>query len=278
MNSLSRDQQEKTHPAFRPHVSGSYVDGPVIRVVDLETTGFTPETGAPCEIGWCDIAMKPDLAGGHTMGEVLDGGCWLLDPGHPIPPENSAIHHIVDEDVRAQPSWPFARAVFTEAGVPVLAFAAHNARTERQWCGEWAGDTPWICTYRCALRLWPDAPSHSNQALRYWRRPDGLSRKKAFFAHRAFPDAYVTAFLLRDLMIEAQAQGFGLDSLIEWSGQPALQVRCHIGAWRGHKWAAVDDGFLQWVSERDFDEDVLFTVRHEMERRQKEWEDREAEG
>jgi hypothetical protein len=26
---------------------------------------------------------------------------------------------------------------------------------------------PWICTYKCALRVWPDLDGHSNQELRY---------------------------------------------------------------------------------------------------------------
>jgi len=114
-------------------------------------------------------------------------------------------------------------------------------------------------------RLWPEAPSHSNQALRYWRRPIGLDRAVAPSGHRAYQDAYVTAFLLRDLLSLAS-----LEDLIEWSSEPALQVRCHIGKWRGTPWSEVDDGFLHWILGKDFDEDVVFTVKHELDRREKE--------
>jgi len=124
------------------------------------------------------------------------------------------------------------------------------------------GGVPFVCTYKAALRLWRDAPAHSNQALRYWRRPAGLDRAEAAVSHRAYPDAYVTAFHLRDMLALAP-----LEDLIRWTDEPALQVRCHIGKWRGHLWSEVDLGFLEWVSVRDFDEDVLFTVHHEIDLR-----------
>ena len=51
------------------------------------------------------------------------------------------------------------------------------------------------------LRAWPDAPGHSNQVLRYWRQVDRNAYPRIpREAHRALPDAIVTAFLLRDLL------------------------------------------------------------------------------
>jgi len=237
----------------------------LIRVIDLETTSFTPDDGAVCEIGFCDLGtIKQDLSGAPTDWQVKGGMGILVNPGRPIPPETSAIHHIVDEDVAQADDWALARDyVLGEDATEIVAFAAHSAKFERLWIPEeHTGQAPWICTYKCALRLWPDAPSHSNQALRYWRRPEGLDRSIASVAHRAYPDAYVTAFLLREMLKEAS-----IEQLVEWSSQPALQVRCHIGAWRGKLWSEVDNGFLQWVAARDFDEDVLFTVEHELRRR-----------
>ena len=65
------------------------------------------------------------------------------------------------------------------------------------------------------MRLWPDSPSFSNQVLRYWRKPEGIDHERGLPAHRAFPDAYVTAFHLRDMLNEASVA-----QLIEWSNQP----------------------------------------------------------
>lgn len=239
-------------------------DSAIIRVIDLETTGFAPPEAGVCEIGWCDVALRRDLAGGFVVDRVMSGSSRFIDPGHPIPPETSAVHHIVDEDVRGAPRFrEICPSITSDPDVHYL--AAHNAKFERQFVtDDLSPGRGWICTYKCALRLWPEAPGHSNQALRYWRRPQGLDREIASVAHRAWPDAYVTAFLLRDMLGAAS-----LDDLVAWSSEPALQVRCQIGSWRGTPWREVDDGFLYWVSQRDFDEDVIFTVRHEIERRRR---------
>lgn len=239
----------------------------IIRIVDLETTGFAPPEHAPVEIAWCDLVSgRNDPAGAPPQVCVMVPVCshFMVDPGRPIPPDSSAIHHIIDEDVRGAIPWPVAIEQLTATLTPIRAFAAHNERFERQWItDEIAGGPPWICTWKCALRAWPEAPGHSNQTLRYWRRPIGLDRDLAMPAHRAAPDAYVTAFLLRDLLDVAS-----LETLIQWSGEPALLPRVPFGReTRGMRWTEVDDGFLDWVLDRNFDEDVMFTARHEIERR-----------
>jgi len=243
----------------------------IIRVYDLETTGFDPETAGVCEVAYCDlISQESDLAGAPIGWSVLGGKSALCNPGCPIPPETSAIHHIVDKDVEGHADFATVMRGMSEPereGDRILAFAAHNAKFERQWITpDFTKAVPWICTYKAALRLWPESPSHSNQCLRYFRSPVGLDRDVANVAHRAYPDAYVTAFLLRDMLND----GAAIEQLVEWTEQPALQFRCQIGKWRGTPWKDVDWGFLNWVSMRDFDEDVLFTVRHEMQRREKE--------
>ena len=239
----------------------------LLRVVDLETTGLTPDEHSVCEIGWADVVpAERDMLNAPVSWQVAGTfASRLVHPGRPIPPETSAVHHIVDEDVQDACSWAEAIAALLEPAPDVL--VSHSAKFEKLWLTESVvAGIPFVCTYKCALRLWPDAPSHSNQALRYWRRPTGLDRSIASVAHRAGPDAYVTAFHVRDMLALAP-----LEKLIEWSAEPALQVRCHIGKWRGTPWRDVDDGFLRWVSDRDFDEDVLFTVRHELQRREDEW-------
>ena len=39
--------------------------------------------------------------------------------------------------------------------------------------------------------------------LRYWRKPGGLDHERGLPAHRAFPDAYVTAHILCRLLQKA---------------------------------------------------------------------------
>lgn len=247
----------------------------IIRVVDLETTGFAPPAEV-CEIGWCDLrSTVVDLAGSPMGWSVFSHpdrryGARLVRTERPIPPETSAIHHIIDADLtnpaNLVETWPASGAdrCRTIDGSPIPLFAAHNARMERQWLTpEMTGSARWICTYKAALRLWPDAPSHSNQALRYWRRLP-VDREIADRAHRAGPDAYVTAHLLADMLGEPDVT---VDRLVAWTEEPALLAKCNMGSWRGRRWSEIDEpSFLEWVLRRDFDEDTLFTARFYLDR------------
>ncbi len=229
----------------------------MIRVIDLETCGEAPP--APVvEIGWCDVLQ----ANGFWI--VGDMDSVLVDPGQPIPPAMSAIHHIIDEDVAGAHPWEVVRggACVTWG---IEAYAAHSAKFERQWItDDIKTAAPWICTWKCALRLWPDEASHSNQALRYSRKPAGLDRVKAYPAHRAGQDAYVTAHHLRDML----NGGATVEQLIQWSSEPAALVRIGFGKHRGMAWGDVPMDYLQWViRQADMDEDTLFTARREMSKR-----------
>jgi exodeoxyribonuclease X len=246
-----------------------------IRVIDLETTCLAPPDGdtskGVCEIGWCDVVVYTTIDGWVVDNEI---GSTLCDPGTPFTPENSAIHHIIERDVEGQGQFldhamrvfhPRYRKPFAE--FEIVALAAHNAKFEAQWVREdLRGGLPLICTYKTALRHWPQAPKHTNQVLRYWRNPVGLNRALAHLAHRAGPDAYVTAFLLRDMLND----GVTLEQMIEWTKEPALSMRCYIGAWRGKLWSEVDYGFLTWVLSKDFDEDIKHSVNYEIKRRRDE--------
>jgi exodeoxyribonuclease X len=234
-----------------------------ILVVDLETTGLAPPEAGICEYGFVNVlSIEPDHVGAPREWEIGAPVSTLTNPGHAIPPEASAVHHIVDIDVAFEPpfddvwNWPLPHI-----GADVL--CAHNAKFERQFItDEMTGGKPWICTYKAALRLWPDAPNHQNQTLRYFLRPPGLDRMLAEPSHRAGPDAYVTAFTLVEALKLAP-----VEKLIEWTNEPAILPRVTFGQHRGKKWSEVDWSYLSWVEGRDFDADVIHTVKAEIKRR-----------
>jgi exodeoxyribonuclease X len=235
--------------------------GGFVRVIDLETTGQGFADGGVVEVGWQDVAAG-------ESGWALRGGpgALLVRPGHPITPATAAIHHIVDEDVADAPAWQSAAppVLQAEPGPAPLALAAHRAAFEQRWCRpvQPAG-ARWVCTYKCALRIWPDAPTHSNQGLRYWRRPAGLDRGVGLPAHRAGPDAYVTAFHLRDMLAVVDLQ-----QLLAWSDEPALLVKVPFGNWRGRRWTELtDDALADVAAGAGGNTDVAFTARKERERR-----------
>ena len=231
-----------------------------LRVIDLETTGDSFTNGGVVEVGWQDLA--PDAEGRWAL--CGDPGSRLVQPGCAISAVTSAVHHIVDEDVVGAPVWDeLAPTVLQRQGV--VALAAHRAAFEQRWClPRLSGRARWICTWKCALRLWPDAPTHSNQGLRYWRRPPGLNRAAGLPAHRAGPDAYVTAHHLRDMLALAS-----VDQLLAWSAEPALLVRVPRGDLRGRRWNELDEAQLGRVLSGEWgqNQDMLFTARSELARR-----------
>ena len=234
--------------------------GPRLRVIDLETTGDSFANGGVVEVGWQDL--RPD---GHGTWALHDApGALLVQPGCPISAATAAVHHIVDEDVADAPSW-LEQAPGVLQGPGILALAAHRAAFEKRWClPKLSGHARWICTWKCALRLWPDAPTHSNQGLRYWRRPAGLDRATGLPAHRAGPDAYVTAHHLRDMLTLAS-----VEQLLTWSDEPALLVRVPNGPLRGRSWDQLDDTQLDRVLAGEFGQnvDMIFTARTHRARR-----------
>lgn len=227
-----------------------------LRVIDLETAGDGPHD--VCEIGWQDISIGAD--GQWQLNE--ERGAHFVKPGRPISPDTMAVHHIRDEDVADAPFWnEIAPSILKPPG-GVIALAAHRAAFEQRYCRpRLSAGAKWICTWKCALRLWPHLPRFSNQLLRYQRKPEGLVHEIGLPAHRAMPDAYVTAHHLRDMLNQAS-----LEQLLLWSSQPGRLPRVPTGLDRGKSWDQLSLAALsEMVAGRDAD--LRFSAQTEMERR-----------
>lgn len=229
----------------------------LLRVIDTETTGI--DDAAVCQIGWCDVIKPQGCAA--MVGQPRQ---TLVNPRRPIPPEARAIHHISDRDVECAPP---AETAFRSLTVgPPDVFCAHNAKFDRQYFS--GGDIPWICTRKVAMRLWPDAPNHQNQTLRYFLGVDevrGFNSDYAMPPHHAGPDTYITAHILAMALARAS-----VEQLVRWSNQPSLLPGAiHFGKHKGTPWAKVDSGYLDWiVKQADMDPDVKFTARHWLAQRE----------
>ena len=223
----------------------------LVRVIDFETTGTEPPDAQVCEVGICDVDVDARL--------VQPWRSWLCGVDK-MPPDVRAVHHISLADCDGFN--PFDPASFDDD--TVYGFAAHNADFEGKF---FQPAKPMICTYKAALRIWPDAPSHSNGALRYWLEDHGLVTPDHGLtqpSHRAGPDAYVTAWLLVALL-NAGATG---KQMVAWSKEPKLLPRCTIGKFRGKPWSEVDAGFLGWMLRQpDMDEDLKWNAAREIKRR-----------
>ena len=125
-----------------------------IRCIDIETTGTDPAKDSVVEIGSVDLQRDRTISNQRSA---------LVSPGMHMPAEASAVHHLVDEDLAGAAQIDQVIELFRGAD----AYVAHNCNFERSFLERYLGDTVWVCTYKCALRLWPDLSSHGNQALRY---------------------------------------------------------------------------------------------------------------
>lgn len=230
----------------------------MIRVIDFETTGLEA-SDAVIESAFYDLWRD---AGTLIPGEAR------LHFAEAISPEARAASHIWPEDIREADRFDPEEFVQAAVAAGASGLAAHNAGFEAQWIKRHTeGAIHLICTFKAALRIWPEAPSHANFALAYWLSDQGLieiDRPLAMPAHRALPDCYITGLILRALF-RAGATG---PQMVKWTQQPALYPRCPIGEHRGKPWAEVPGGFLRWMRDKtDMDPDYRFCAGTEIERR-----------
>lgn len=229
----------------------------VIRVIDFETTGMEPPAEV-VEVGHCDLRQDPH--GGWIIEEPVSYLCGASA----MPPEVRAVHHITLAEVAGKD--PFDAIALIEDSDHCAVIAAHNMAFEEQWL-QIEGILPRLCTLKAALRVWPDAPAHSNGVLRYWLEDQGLlslDHETAMPPHRAGPDAYVTAHILKALLT---AGATGRD-MVAWTREPRLLPTCPIGKFRGKPWSEVEAGFLSWMlAQPTMEADLKWNAEREIARR-----------
>lgn len=221
------------------------------RITDTETTGITVPEHAVVELATLDIV-------GDRLGE---GRSSLVNPGRPIPPEASAIHHITDADVADAPALAEVIPSILTVGEPDI-FVAHEADFERMFVGQYT-DKPWICTMRCAMRVWPEAQAFNLGYLRYWLAFGDLGLL-ASPPHRGLPDCYVAGHVFMRLTFEAT-----IEEMISWSAEPALYPRVPFGMHRGKTWPDLPRSYIEFILDKpnDLSDDIKWNARRERDRR-----------
>lgn len=163
-------------------------------VVDLETTGGTPENGRITEVG---IVLLDDF-------EVVKTYQTLVDPGMPIQPFVQKLTGITDEMVRGQPQFGAVAEEIAEL-IQGRIFVAHNVQFDcrflraelRRSCIK--ADPPRLCTVKLARRFFPGLPSYSlHNLIMSLELPD-------FNHHRALDDAMAAAEILKLALQKAGA-------------------------------------------------------------------------
>ena len=140
----------------------------------------------------------------------------LVNPGISIPSVASAMHHLVNQNVRHAMEWYVAEANLQDfAGDAVI--VTHHDAFERSFIPSLFNDR-WICTYRLARHLWPSAPKHALQVLRYELKLN----VRVEHPHRAEGDVTVTTALLFRALDEYRRRGlpWGIEEVICFAKRP----------------------------------------------------------
>jgi exodeoxyribonuclease X len=195
-------------------------------------------------------------------GNITNKQEALICPPIPVPPEASAVHHLLYQDLTGKPALRDVLPMFQGAE----AYVAHKAEFEQAFLGGHLGDALWVCTWTCALRVWPDFPSHSNQVLRYrlgLANPFGIDRA-TLVPHRALSDAIVTAAVFVELTKRAK-----WSDLVHWSAEPALYTRLPLGMYRGKRFDEVPEDYLRWIVDgrNELREETKASARYWLDRR-----------
>lgn len=221
-----------------------------IVVIDTETTGMSHEEDRIVEIAAARLEYNGE---GYDISSVHH---CVVDPQRSIPAAASAVHHLTDADVVDARTLDEAIAYIGIQNGDVL--VAHNADFDRGFLPS-LKKHDWVCTWKVAQKLLPDAPSFGNQVLRYYL---GLNVESGHGRngqpHSAGYDARTTALLMVHLLTLTS-----LEDMISITRAPVMLARMPFGKHKGQAFAEVPKDYLVWLKGRpDLDRDLRHTLEH----------------
>ena len=224
--------------------------------VDCESTGLDPKEDRIIEVA----AVK------FTLEETIDSFESLIDPQIVIPQSSIAIHHITQEMVQGKPTIDkVLENLFELIGPhPVIGhsikydieiLAHHAARcniptTIRQ--------NRYFDTLRLA-RLYGESPSNSLETL---RKHFNIAEEGA---HRAMSDVIINIEVFKKLSNHFRT----LEQIIDVLSRPIQMKNMPLGKHKGRSLKEIPLDYLRWAANQDFDEDLLYSLRSELNRRKK---------
>lgn len=224
--------------------------------IDCETTGLDPENDRIIEVA----------AVIFTFDSIVDSYETLVDPGCPITAESMAIHHITDAMVQGKPKIEEAlpklfsfigRHIIVGHGIPLdISFIANAAK--KHSIPTTIASHAFIDTLRLA-RLYGESPINSLEKLRehFNIEPEG--------AHRAMSDVLVNIEVFKFLCTNFKTT----EQIQERLKKPILLKSMPLGKHKGRSFSEIPVEYLMWAANKDFDQDLLFSVRSELKKRKK---------
>jgi DNA polymerase-3 subunit epsilon len=224
--------------------------------LDCESTGLEPEKDRIIEIA----------AARFTFDRVLQEFETLVNPECPIPQTSQEIHKISQEMIEAKPKiaqiLPDLLAmidgyILVGHGITFdIALIAAEAR--RHNIPTQIDRQPYLDTLRMA-RLYGESPINSLQHLRqhFNIEPEG--------AHRAMSDVIVNIEVFKHLAKPYQL----VEDLMRILQKPIRLRTMPLGKHKGRKFEEIPIEYLLWAEKKDFDQDLLFSIRSEIKNRRR---------
>ncbi len=234
----------------------AHIDKEVFVCIDCESTGLDAKNDRIIEVA----AMR------FTTGEVLAEFDSLVNPECPIPDASIAIHHITQDMVTDKPTIVqllpdlldfIGRHIIVGHGVgfdiELIANAADRAGIPHR-----LRENLYLDTLRMA-RLYGESPVNSLEQLRqhFNIQYEG--------AHRAMSDVIVNREVFKYLAKRYKTT----EQLFDVLSRP-IQLRIMpLGKHKGRPIKEIPLEYLLWAANKDFDQDLLFSIRSEINRRKK---------
>jgi DNA polymerase-3 subunit epsilon len=224
--------------------------------LDCESTGLDPQTDRIVELA----AAKFDFSQIYHRFETL------INPECPIPTTAQEIHKISQEMVSDKPKIGAILPQFLDfvQGHVIVGhgvsfdIALIAAEAKRAGIPTRISQTPHIDTLRLA-RLYGDSPVNSLERLRqhFNIEPEG--------AHRAMSDVIVNIEVFKHLSKPYQTT----EQILERLQKPIRLRTMPLGKHKGRRFDEIPMEYLIWAERKDFDQDLLFSIRSEIKNRRK---------
>lgn len=224
--------------------------------VDCETTGLDPKMDRIVEVAVATF----------TQDQILHRFESLVDPLAPIPEETTKIHNITQEMVIGKPTIDkvlpeILRIIGNKTivghgilfDIEVLAVAAEKFNIP---CT--IRNNRIIDTLRMA-RHYGESPTNSLEQL---RNHFNIAEEGA---HRAMNDVVVNIEVFNNLCRDFTT----LEQVMEMLSKPIALKTMPLGPHKGRPLRDVPLEYLIWMANKNFDEDLIFTIRSEIKRRKK---------
>lgn len=224
--------------------------------IDCETTGLDPQQDRVIEVA----VMCFDASQVYAQMDTL------INPECDIPEASIAIHHITPEMVKDKPTIVQVLSEILEMiGKHII--IGHGVGFDIEILAAAADRHGIPCTIRQNLildtlrmaRLYGQSPINS---LEHLRKHFNIPQEGA---HRAMSDVVVN----REVFLRL-AKGYKTtEQLFDVLSRPILMNAMPLGKHKGRAFKDIPLQYLQWIVNKDFDQDLIYSVRTELKRRKK---------